>query len=172
MKIVTLIIPVQLMLIVLIISNASAHHFASIDHIRAICSMNIISRARPLAIVRPRLIMILRMLMIGKRGRLDNRIARWSIVIIIISIRGQPVLPVSLHGVCYNLVRLHVARLEVSGQGQHEPHDRLQVAVDNLARRRRMHLDRAGVHEAQNALHILPVLVQALRLHVDLAAGG
>ena len=57
--------------------------------------------------------------------------------------------------------------LVVCGQGQDQPHDGLQVALEDLLGRDLVHPDPLGRHELEDALQVLPHAVDGLGVVLD-----
>ena len=73
-----------------------------------------------------------------------------------------------------DVVVAHTLRLVVSGEGEDEAHDGLQVPLQDLLGRDLMHPDPLGRHELQDALQVLPHAVDRLGVVLnprDLLAG-
>ena len=62
---------------------------------------------------------------------------------------------------------LHRLRLVVGGQGQDQPHYRLQVALQDLPGADLVHPDLLGGHELQHPLQVLPHALQRLGMFND-----
>ena len=58
-------------------------------------------------------------------------------------------------------------RLVVGGQGQDQPHHRLEVSLQDLSGGDGVHLDPLGYHELEDPLQVLPHALEALWVVLD-----